>query len=144
MKNRNILSEALNLDYSKRSPNQRWALFVFYVRHKLKYSRKELADKIKVSTSTITYWENGLVLPHHQSIHEICKLSDYRIDLITNYLNGEYDLSIDSGIALNLPKQGKIETTSCSCIEKTATSMSNKELIKTINLLSDILNQRLC
>ena len=61
------------------------------LRKKSKLSQKELADKLGVSKSTVSYWENGDTIPDAKAIYSLSRIYGVPTDYIlcTSYLNQE-------------------------------------------------------
>jgi transcriptional regulator with XRE-family HTH domain len=50
------------------------------LRHKLDLTQQELADRISVSRSVLTRWENGSLTPDVETLVKLCQLFDVSLD----------------------------------------------------------------
>ena len=87
----NNLQLFLKKPYKELSPNERWAILVAHTRKNQHISRAQLSQKLEVSNSTITYWENAWVFPQHKNVYELAKMNNKTIDQTMDYLQGESD-----------------------------------------------------
>lgn len=60
-----------------------------YLRKKTRLDQQQLADKLNVSRSTLTCWENGIRTPKINKIVEIANFFDVNMDIIYKDLSKE-------------------------------------------------------
>lgn len=87
----------LQKPYETRTPNERWAILIAYTRQTQSISRTQFSQRLEVSNSTITYWENAWVFPHHKNVYELAKMNNKTIDETMAYLQGESDWELFKG-----------------------------------------------
>lgn len=111
---------------SELTPQERWAKLCVQERTRMRKTRKEWAEMLNVSVHTLSYWENGHVLPKADKLSRFAEVTNTPTASVWAYVE---------------QAEGNRENSIVEIV-KAARTLDNQSLTELIKLLTDLLYQQ--
>lgn len=96
---------------------------LYNLRKTQKISQEKLAEKIGVSTQSVSKWENGTAYPEMNRIFELCKIFHCKLNDLVNDNILDFD-SLDKEVKMSVVKFNKEKQNKLKIVSKTISIFS--------------------